>query len=60
LAGARQVLLSDEALKKADGIARKMTYFELSADPGYMDEYMAALFFPHTDLSKFANVRYGV
>jgi len=57
LAGARAILLSYQALKKANEIARKITYFELSVDPGYMDEYMAALFFPHTDLSKFPSVR---
>ncbi len=56
LAGARSLLLSAEAMKKADDIARKITYFELSVEPGYMDEYMAALFFPHTDLSKFPSV----
>jgi uncharacterized 2Fe-2S/4Fe-4S cluster protein (DUF4445 family) len=57
LAGARQILLSYEAMKKADMVAKKITYFELSVDPGYMDEYMAALFFPHTDLSRFHSVR---
>lgn len=57
LAGARQILLSSEAMKKANDIARKVTYFELSVEPGYMDEYMAALFFPHTDLSKFPSVK---
>ncbi|MBI4707143.1 MAG: DUF4445 domain-containing protein [Candidatus Omnitrophica bacterium] len=57
LAGARQVLLSDEAMKKADDIARKITYFELSVDPGYMDEYGAALFFPHTDLTRFPSIK---
>jgi uncharacterized 2Fe-2S/4Fe-4S cluster protein (DUF4445 family) len=57
LAGARQILLSYEAMKKAIEIARKITYFELSVDPGYMDEYIAALFFPHTDLSKFPSVK---
>jgi uncharacterized 2Fe-2S/4Fe-4S cluster protein (DUF4445 family) len=57
LAGARQILLSYEAMKKANEIARKITYFELSVDPGYMDEYMAALFFPHTDLNKFPSVK---
>lgn len=57
LAGARQILLSHQALEKAEEIARKMTYFELSIDPGYMDEYMAALFFPHTDLSRFPSVK---
>ena len=53
LSGARQMLLSAEATKVAEEIARKITYFELSVDSGYMDEYMAALFFPHTDLSRF-------
>jgi uncharacterized 2Fe-2S/4Fe-4S cluster protein (DUF4445 family) len=56
LAGAREVLLSSEATKTAEDIARKTTYFELSVDPAYMDEYMAALFFPHTDLAKFPSV----
>jgi uncharacterized 2Fe-2S/4Fe-4S cluster protein (DUF4445 family) len=59
LAGARHILLSSEALNKSFEIARKMTYFDLSTDPGYMDEYMAALFFPHTDLSKFPSVEFN-
>ncbi|MFH1198810.1 MAG: ASKHA domain-containing protein [Candidatus Omnitrophota bacterium] len=58
LAGARQMLLSYEAMKKAEKIAGKITYFELSVDPGYMDEYMAALFFPHTDLTRFSSVKF--
>jgi len=57
LAGARAILLSYEAMKIANEIAKKITYFELSVEPGYMDEYMAALFFPHTDLNKFPSVR---
>jgi len=57
LSGARQMLLSYEAAKVAEEIARKTTYFELSVDPGYMDEYMAALFFPHTDLARFPHVK---
>lgn len=57
LAGSRQMLLSDEARHKADEIALKMTYIELSVEPGYTDEYMAALFFPHTDLRLFPNVK---
>jgi uncharacterized 2Fe-2S/4Fe-4S cluster protein (DUF4445 family) len=56
LSGARAILLSGEAMQKADEIAQKITYFELSLEPAYMDEYMAALFFPHTDLSKFPSV----
>jgi uncharacterized 2Fe-2S/4Fe-4S cluster protein (DUF4445 family) len=57
LAGARSILLSYEAMKKVNEIAKKITYFELSVDPGYMDEYIAALFFPHTDLSLFPSVK---
>ena len=57
LAGARAILLSYEAMKKVNEIARKITYFELSVEPGYMDEYMAALFFPHTDLAKFPSIK---
>ena len=57
LAGARATLLSYEGMKKANDIAKKITYFELSVEPGYMDEYMAALFFPHTDLNRFPSVK---
>ena len=57
LAGARQMLLSHEAVKAAQEIARKVTYFELSVDPSYMEEYTAALFFPHTDLDKFPSLK---
>lgn len=57
LVGARQILLSHEAIMDADEIARKITYFELSVEPGYMDEYMASLFFPHTDLTKFPSIK---
>lgn len=57
LAGARQILLSFDAMKKVNEIARKVTYFELSMDPAYMEEYMAALFFPHTDLTKFPSLK---
>jgi len=57
LSGARAALLSYEAMKKAGNIAQKITYFELSVEPKYMDEYMAALFFPHTDLNKFPSVK---
>ena len=53
LAGAQEMLLSSQATQKANDIARTITYFELSVDAKYMDEYVAALFFPHTDLNRF-------
>ncbi|HAH21146.1 MAG: hypothetical protein A2Y00_00635 [Omnitrophica WOR_2 bacterium GWF2_43_52] len=58
LIGAREIILSHDALFDADAIAKQLTYFELSVEPNYMDEYVAALFFPHTDLAKFPNVRF--
>ncbi len=57
LVGAREALFSADAMHQAEEIAKKTTYFELSTDSQYMDEYMAALFFPHTDLNKFPSVR---
>ncbi len=58
LAGAREILLSQQAMVMADTLAAKITYFELSVDPAYMDEYGQALFFPHTDLTKFPRVSF--
>lgn len=49
LAGTRMMLVSAYGLKEAKETAKRITYFELSIDPGYMDEYMASLFFPHTN-----------
>lgn len=57
LVGAREALLSYEAFHKAEEIARRMAYLELSVEPGYMDEYIQALFFPHTDLARFSSVK---
>lgn len=48
LVGAREIVLSYEAMRRAEVIARKITYFELSAEPGYMDEYVSNIFLPHT------------
>ena len=56
LAGAALMLLSAQAYKCGEDIACRTTYFELSVDPCYMDEYMAALFFPHTDLKRFPSI----
>jgi len=58
LAGSREILLSRQAMAMADALALKITYFELSVDPRYMEEYSQSLFFPHTDLAKFPSVRF--
>ena len=57
LAGARMSLLSHEAYKKTADIYKNITYVDLSAEPNYMDEYVASLFFPHTDSGRFPSVR---
>jgi uncharacterized 2Fe-2S/4Fe-4S cluster protein (DUF4445 family) len=56
LVGSREILLSYEAKSEAEKIAKKMTYVELSVEPAYMDEYVSALFFPHTDLTRFPSI----
>lgn len=56
LRGAGLALLSRQMWEEMHQIARKVTYFELSKWPGYMDEFMAALFLPHTDGGLFPSV----
>ncbi|MFH1191732.1 MAG: ASKHA domain-containing protein [Candidatus Omnitrophota bacterium] len=58
LAGSREILLSSQAMFMADTLVSKITYFELSVDSKYMEEYSQALFFPHTDLAKFPTVKF--
>ena len=53
LTGAYAMVMSDEAEKKTDEVARNMTYMELSTHPGYMDAFVAACFIPHTDAARF-------
>ena len=53
LTGACAMLLSDEATEKVFDLGRNMTYLELSTHPGYMDEFVAACFLPHTNASLF-------
>lgn len=55
--GAYMVLRSKQALQKVNEIGEKMTYLELSVGNSFMDEYVSALFLPHTDLSLFPNVK---
>jgi uncharacterized 2Fe-2S/4Fe-4S cluster protein (DUF4445 family) len=50
-------LLSKDLRREAGLIASKMTNFELSVSQGFMDEYLSALFFPHTDINQFPTVR---
>ncbi len=56
LLGARLFSLSKEMADEADRIARNMTNIELSNNATFIDEYMAALFLPHTNSDAFGNV----
>ncbi len=57
IAGAYLCLLSEKMRRQAEEIAGKMTYIELSVSHGFMDEYMSALFLPHTNIDLFPSVR---
>ena len=53
LAGAYAMVLSDAANEKVHELASNMTYMELSTNPRYMDEFVAACFLPHTNRELF-------
>ncbi len=59
LAGARQYMLSRSMQARIDAFAARTTCIELSRAPGFMESYQAALFLPHTDLSRFPSVLDG-
>jgi uncharacterized 2Fe-2S/4Fe-4S cluster protein (DUF4445 family) len=49
LHGAYSMLVSRTAAEMIQKTARTITYIELSTHPGYMDEFTAACFLPHTN-----------
>ncbi|MBW1735600.1 MAG: DUF4445 domain-containing protein [Deltaproteobacteria bacterium] len=58
LMGARMALLSSHAFERTLKIAKGMTNIELSTYQPFMDEYVAAMFLPHTDSRLFPSVDY--
>ena len=60
LSGAYAMVMSDAAVEKCQQLATNMTYLELSTHPGYMDNFVAACFLPHTDARMFPNSRQEV
>ncbi|MHB8066799.1 MAG: ASKHA domain-containing protein [Desulfobaccales bacterium] len=56
LLGATLVAFSREMLLEERRVAEMMTNFELSETPGYMNQYIAALFLPHTQEEYFPSV----
>ena len=56
LLGARMISLSNPMRADVGDIVSKMTNFELSEVPTYMDYYMGSLFLPHTEQRYFPQV----
>jgi len=56
LLGTRLVSFSNELLDDGEKIARMMTNVELSDNIAFMDNYIAALFLPHTEEKFFSSV----
>ena len=56
LLGARMVNQSIELLYDAELVARMMTNVEFWDNPMFMEQYMASMFFPHTDPARFPTV----
>jgi uncharacterized 2Fe-2S/4Fe-4S cluster protein (DUF4445 family) len=54
--GAFYSLVSRPMRREAIQVANKMTYLELSADNSFYDQFMSALFLPHTDITAFPSV----
>lgn len=56
LAGAQLCLIAREARECVGSLAAAMTYVELSVEPGFMEEYVASMFLPHTQTERFPSV----
>lgn len=57
LMGARMSSLTNRIRRDVVTVTAKMTNFELSETPSYMDHYIAAMFLPHTEIEKFPRLK---
>jgi uncharacterized 2Fe-2S/4Fe-4S cluster protein (DUF4445 family) len=57
LLGSYLMALSKNLIAEGDRIAKMMTYLELSTNPRFMDQYVSALFLPHTHVEEFPTVK---
>ena len=57
LMGAKMSALSNHIRQDVGEVTKKMTNFELSETPSYMDNYVAALFLPHTNMELFPRLQ---
>lgn len=57
--GAVVTLLDKEKLRLCEEVSEKITYIDLNSDDSFMNEYMSALFLPHTNTALFPSVKGG-
>ena len=57
LSGARMSALTNRIRQDVVKVTRMMTSFELSETVSYMNNYVAALFLPHTDMNLFPKLK---
>ena len=57
LMGAKMSSLTNRIRRDVVEVTRSMTSFELSETPSFMDNYIAALFLPHTDMNQFPRLQ---
>jgi len=57
LLGAKMSALTNRIRQDVVEVTRKMTNFELSETASFMNNYIAALFLPHTDIKQFPKLR---
>jgi len=57
LMGARMSSLTNRIRKDVVSVTQRMTNFELSETHSYMDNYIAAMFLPHTEIEKFPRLK---
>jgi uncharacterized 2Fe-2S/4Fe-4S cluster protein (DUF4445 family) len=56
VAGASMILLDSGCMKKAEELADKMAYVDLSGDNIFHEEFISAMFLPHTDMGLFQSL----
>jgi uncharacterized 2Fe-2S/4Fe-4S cluster protein (DUF4445 family) len=57
LSGAKMLLISEDARKKADELSRKVRYIELASEPEFYNEFADATFIPYKDINRFPSVK---
>jgi len=55
--GARMSSLTNRIRKDVVEVTKRMTNFELSETASFMNNYVAALFLPHTDMDQFPKIK---